>query len=90
MHPLIKITTKLFLFLKCKNLPNFSYNNNNYVKMNKYTYLRDEEDLNQYTQIIKETTINWYLKKNKLNPRCLKKDLISIFDQLNFYLKKKL
>ena len=82
-HPLIKISNKLFLFLKCKNLPKFSYNNNNYLKMNKYTYLRDEEDLSQYTQIIKETTINCYLKQNKLNPRCLKKDLISIFDQLN-------
>ena len=76
------------LYFQCYNiLPNFSYRYKTTGLMIMYTYLHSnindasiekEEKYEKY----ENTTLNCDLKKNMLNPRCLKDNTISIYKQL--------
>ena len=76
------------LKFKCYNaLPNFYLRYKTTGVMNMYTYLHSNEENDEYAQIeddvtITETTINCNEKKNLLNPRCLKDQIVSVFDTL--------
>jgi len=73
------------LYFQCYNdLPYFSYKYKTTGLMTMYTYLHSniDDSISQNEIKFENTTINCNLKKNLLNPRCLKDKTISIINQL--------
>ena len=70
------------LNVKCYNLPGFLFKYETTGTMNKFSYYNSNSIKDQITKLIEDTTINCNEKKNKLNPRCLKENIISIIDQI--------
>ena len=75
------------LNFKCYNLPGYIYKTENTGIMPKYSYyykggLLPDIISDLIGDLINGTTINCNEKKNSINPRCLKDNIISIIDQI--------
>ena len=70
------------LNLKCYNLPGFLFKYESTGVMNKFSYCNCKDDIDQTSNLIVYTPIDCNEKKNKKHPRCLKVNLISIFQQI--------
>ena len=79
---LVKDDKLYSLNFKCYNLPGFIFKYETTGTMNKFTYYNTKSAIEQITELIEDTTINCNEKKNQLNPRCLKENLVSIIDQI--------
>ena len=87
---LIKDDKLYSLNFKCYNLPGFIFKYETTGTMNKFTYYHTSSGIEQITELIEDTTINCNEKKNQLNPRCLKENLVSILDQIRTEVPQKI
>ena len=78
------------LNLKCYNLPGFLFKYESTGVMNKFSYCNCKDTFDQTSDLIVYTPINCNEKKNKRHPRCLKVNLISIFEQIRTQIPKRI
>ena len=77
------------LNFRCYNLPDFIYRYETTGTMTKFTYYY-EKIPKIVGDLIVDTTINCNEKKNLINPRCLKENIISIIDQMKTKIPEKI
>ena len=78
------------LNLKCYNLPGFLFKFESTGVMNKFSYCNCQETIDQTSDLIVYTPIDCNDKKNKIHPRCLKVQLISILEQIRTQVPKRI
>ena len=83
------------LNFKCYNLPGFLFKTETTGIMTKYSYYYEGGWLPDVIgdligELINDTTINCNEKKNSINPRCLKENIISIIDQMKTEIPKEI
>ena len=88
-NPALKDDKLYSLNLKCFNLPGFLFRYESTGVMNKFSYCNCDID-DQENELIEYTPINCNEKKNRMHPRCLKINLVSIFEQIRTGIPKKI
>ena len=78
------------LNFRCYNLPDFRYRYETTGTMTKYTYYYETLPPSLIGDLIVDTTINCNEKKNLINPRCLKDNIVSIVDQMKTTIPEKI
>jgi len=78
------------LNFRCYNLPDFRYRYETTGTMTKYTYYYESLLPSLIGDLIVDTTINCNEKKNLINPRCLKENVVSIVDQMKTTIPEKI
>ena len=78
------------LNFKCYNLPDFIYRYETTGTMTKYSYYYEGLVPDLIGDIISDTTINCNEKKNLINPRCLKENLVSVVDLMKTEIPEKI